>query len=72
MTEFAANGTLAVDALQWGHGAWPWMTLTERKAAAKLAELQWGHGAWPWMTALKQFDFDCSGSFNGATAHGRG
>ena len=36
--------------LQWGHGAWPWMTEERVQVPGAEAKLQWGHGAWPWMT----------------------
>ena len=36
--------------LQWGHGAWPWMTEGADKQLGRWSGLQWGHGAWPWMT----------------------
>ena len=36
--------------LQWGHGAWPWMTSSLGTTSAADDALQWGHGAWPWMT----------------------
>ena len=36
--------------LQWGHGAWPWMTAIVAKNRNGPCGLQWGHGAWPWMT----------------------
>ena len=36
--------------LQWGHGAWPWMTGSNGRGEETVGLLQWGHGAWPWMT----------------------
>ena len=58
--------------LQWGHGAWPWMTEREAGTAATPFELQWGHGAWPWMTISTPNRIGDCRRFNGATAHGRG
>ena len=70
--EFAVEAH-ELDRLQWGHGAWPWMTSLEQSKNLYTCQLQWGHGAWPWMTcATIRPSRNISGSFNGATAHGRG
>ena len=58
--------------LQWGHGAWPWMTTYPPYCSLGALSLQWGHGAWPWMTPILKPTVPEQRRFNGATAHGRG
>ena len=52
--ELCIGHQLSCRSLQWGHGAWPWMTLDGDETFSEAVVLQWGHGAWPWMTGNRR------------------